>query len=447
MTDAGQPQGRGSFFSDVLKIGLTRVAVVGMTVLTGVLIARLLGAEGRGLVAVLTVVPVIIVTASDFGVKQSAAYFIGRKVLSTETVVGSFLFVGSLATALSALICLLYFAATWSPAYSWLLVALAIAATPMIILKNYATGVFLGTQHIANFNRAHWLSPALRLLFVVAFVGLLGWGVGGVMLAQLVAGAALAAYALFLIWRLFGLRQRMNLPASRKLVGLGASYAASLFSLTLLYRVNIVLLQGLGTLAGLGIYTVGANFAEYIWQIPSIMQAVVFSRGANAKDPQVFTSKVVVLVRLTFLAALASGLFIALVSPFVIPFMYGEAFRGSIGVLIAIMPGVVAFCPVQVLQMDLEARGKAWLAACIVVPAIALNVVLGLLLIPHYGAIGAAATSSVVYCAAALVYLVLYSRVSGLRLSDVVVYRRDDFRLLFKYLPTEAVLKYIRPKR
>ncbi|MEL7029392.1 MAG: oligosaccharide flippase family protein, partial [Pseudomonadota bacterium] len=321
-----------------------------MTLASGVLVARLLGAEGRGLVAALAVAPTIVLALCELGIMHSAACHLGRKTFERERIIAALSGIGIVTIVLACAACGAYYAATWLPAYSWPLALLAIAAVPAQVIRSYASGVFLGVQQIKSFNRASWIGPALRLVLIIALAGGLAWGAYGVLAAAAIAGFAISGYALYLVGRIAPLRPRFEMEAWRALIGLGVSFAAALFIMTLLYKINIVLLQRLASLEEVGVYTVGSNLAEYIWQIPGAMTAVIFSRGANAADPDAYTEKLLVLFRLTLATGLVGACAIAAVAPFLIPFVYGADFERSATVLIAMLPGVTAFMVYKVLN-------------------------------------------------------------------------------------------------
>ncbi|MEM9750974.1 MAG: oligosaccharide flippase family protein, partial [Pseudomonadota bacterium] len=342
MTTLATPP-RRSFLSDVFSVARTRAAVLVMNVASGVLVARLLGAEGKGLVAALTVAPAMILILCELGVVHSAAFHIGKKSASLDRVFGSLLMIGVVTTLFGVAICALYFKATWLPAYNWALVGLAIGTIPAAVFRSYASGVFLGTERIQLFNRASWIPPLTRLVLILALTGALGFGAYGAIGAQLAAGVAMALYAASLLRGLSSARPRFEWETTRAIASLGVSFAISLFLMTMLYKINIVLLQRMNTLEELGVYTVGANLAQYIWQIPAAMTAVVLSRGANAADADAYTKKVLVLFRLTIIVGVLGAGAIALAGPILIPLVYGESFAPSAQVLAAMLPGVTAF--------------------------------------------------------------------------------------------------------
>jgi O-antigen/teichoic acid export membrane protein len=222
---------------------------------------------------------------------------------------------------------------------------------------------------------------------------------------------------------------------ARKLSRLGFVYGLSIFAITLNYRLNIVMLQQLSDLKQVGLYTLGTTFAELIWQIPAALTAIVFSRSATAEKDVEFTGKVLVLARIALAAGTLVAIGLAIAGPYFIPFLYGQQFAPSAIVLTTMLPGIVAFIIFKIFNVDLAGKGKPWAAMAVVAPCFLLNILAGFLLIPSYGAIGAAMAASISYCAAAIGFVVLYSRVLKVPLADIVLFRRSDFELLAAKVP------------
>jgi Na+-driven multidrug efflux pump len=99
-----------------------------------------------------------------------------------------------------------------------------------------------------------------------------------------------------------------------------------------------------------------------------------------------------------------------------------------------LVPGIVAIVVHKVLNMDLAGRGKPYVALWSFLPALALNIVLNLLLIPLWGAAGAALATSASYGIAAVGFLIHYSRETQVPLMEVVTYSRADFEFVPRLL-------------
>lgn len=429
------PPARRSFLADTLSVVRTRVVIQVVGVVTSIITARYLGPDGKGLVAALTVAPAILNTFAELGVRQAAAYHIGRKLDQPAEVVASVTSLAVLTGALSIALCIGYALMTWRTEYSWLLVALAVAGVPLGIFRSYMSGVFLGLQQIARFNAVGWIPPTLVLALVLVLVAGAGLGPLGVLLSSLLAFGLMTVVVVRMVLTVAPIRFGFDPGLLRRLIGLGLVYAVALFMMTLNYKVGIVLLNKMGTLEDVGLFTLGVNLAELIWEIPAAVGVLVFARSANAHDDGAFSRRVLVLMRLAFLAAVAAGACLVVLGPLLIPLVYGAEFAPSAHILNWMLPGTIAFALFLIANRDLAGKGKPWVSLLVVGPGLALNVGLGLVLIPLYGAVGAAMAASASYVLATVAFLVLYCRIQGFGLADLVAYRRADLRMLADRVP------------
>jgi len=416
-----------SFARDMLSVVTSRIVTKGCQFLIGVVSARLIGPEGRGLIAALNVAPEIALTFSQLGVRQSVAFFIGKKLYEPAQLVPTLIGLTLLANLTAFAACMAYYYFTGLTQQSWVLLALALAPIPFSLLTNYAAGVFLGKQMIVRFNRVNWVPMALNLFLVIAIGWAANLGIVGIMTAALVAAAVSCGFALYLLNTVSPLKIGFNREIARKLTSLGIVYAVALFLMTLNYRLPILLLQNLSNIGELGIYAVGQTLALIIWEMPAMLSNLIFSRGVNAKDNEAFGDNVVVLTRMVVLAGVVVAIGCALVGPFAIPLLYGAEFARSAAVLTILLPGTVAFMAFKILHMDIAGRGRPWVSMPVVVPCMVINTVLSITVIPRYGADGAAAMTSASYVLAALVYVVIYSRITGRSIASIVLYKRSDF--------------------
>jgi O-antigen/teichoic acid export membrane protein len=204
-------------------------------------------------------------------------------------------------------------------------------------------------------------------------------------------------------------------------------FALALFVIQLNYKVDIMLMHRLTTVSEIGVYTIGVGIAQLTWALPQGITTALFSHSANAKDEQVFSRKVARLFRITVLIALMliAGLYI--MTPYVIPILYGEEFRRSVRVLQLLLPGVFCLLSLKILNMDLAGRGRPGISLCIMLPALLINIFLNILLLPRYGAYGAAIATSASYSVGGIGMMMLYCRVSGLTLRELWRYGKSDF--------------------
>jgi O-antigen/teichoic acid export membrane protein len=406
-----------------------------MQFVSSLIIARLLGPDGRGMISALTVPSQLAVSVSEMGVRQSTAFHLGRGIIPLGRLQPTLLAMVPIASAAAIILSLIYFEFAGVAEGDWTLRVLAVVTIPLSLSASYASGVFLGQQRIAEFRKTSWRPGLISLILVILLGWAAGWGVYGVMLATAGGALAASAYALFLLGKEQPLRLGFDRAVAVQLQRKGISYAASLVVLMLNYRIMILLLTRLGTLTDVGLYAQAIAIAELIWEVPTMLGSLVLSRGVNAKDETLFSRKVLLLARLAFVAALGLSIFVGFAAKYLFPILYGHRFEQSADICVLLLPGIVAFIVFKVLNIDLAGRGKPWAAMIIMVPVLVLNVALGWMMIVRYGAMGAAIASSACYLVATAGYIFLYKRVTGLTMRDILLPQPEDLMTIRRALP------------
>src|SRR5690606_18200327 len=126
----------------------------------------------------------------------------------------------------------------------------------------------------------------------------------------------------------------------KSLLKLGIIYAVSLLIINLNYKIDIILLDKLSNQYEIGIYSKGANFIQYLWNIPMMLSTIIFARSASAKDGIAFSRKTAQLLRLSLLIIGFAALIMAFFSDFLINIMFVHQFEESALILQTLAPGV-----------------------------------------------------------------------------------------------------------
>lgn len=440
---ATKDKGKSSFGMDVIGIAVSRFFLRFAGFFSNLIIARLLGAEGRGLISALTTPSQVAVTVSELGIRQSAAFHIGRGLYPTERIVPTLFAMIPIASAIGIGVSWLYFDYAGVASDSWELRALAVTLIPLALITAYCNGIFLGEGSIAAFRKTNWRPAFVSLALLLLLGWAAGLGIYGALIAPLGGALLGAGYALFLVRKSTPLRIGFDREIAKSLQRKGFSYAAAFIVLTLNYRLMILLLTRVSTLDQVGIYAQAILIAELIWEIPNALTGIVLSRAVNSKDEKQFSAKVQVLARISFVAAVLISLGIAIVAPFVFPFVFGREFAASATVCTILLPGIVAFIVFKILSIDMAGRGKPWATMIVMIPILILNVGAGWWAIENAvagsAANGAAAVSSACYVLAAIGYAILYSRMTGYPIREIVRFRRTDFDMVLKALPLKKL--------
>lgn len=430
-----------SFIKDLFSVGFAKGAIIIFGICTSSIVARWLGPDKVGVVAVLMIYPAIFMSFGSLGVRQSVTYFTGKKIYSDQQIASSVFFIWMFTSLLSIAICFFLIRCFSSSGSNLLYVLLALLPIPFKLFVTYLSGISLGKNDISTFNRINWLPPLFILLAVVCLVVLFDIGIPGVILAY-----AIGPFVLFVIFmsRII-FKDRINLtfnpPIIKSLISLGLVYAFALVINVLNYSFDVILLDKLSSSYEVGIYSRGSGLAQYLWQIPMILGTIVFARSAIAKDGKAYSLKVVQLMRLSMIAVGLGSLLLFAISPFVIQLLYGVEFFDSIIILRVMLPGIFLLTMFKVMNMDLAGKGKPWVAIKAMGPALVTNISLNILMIPQYGALGAAMASVISYTLATLLFIKFYRDESSLGLRQILYYRKADFD------PIVSVIEKIRKKK
>jgi len=172
-------------------------------------------------------------------------------------------------------------------------------------------------------------------------------------------------------------------------------------------------------------YGVAASLAQVVWYVPNSVGVVLFPRLSNVSVEQIhqITARV---CRNTL--AITSLIVVGMltVSWFLVPLVYGLAYRATVPPLLILLPGVLSMCLYKVLSRNFTSRNRQQVSILASSTALALNLGLGWILIPQWGVVGAATASTVGYAAAGIVLLVFFLRDSRLPWQNVLLPRWDE---------------------
>lgn len=416
-----------SFFSDLIGVGISRIFIITFSLATSIIIARVLGPENNGIIAALLVYPSLFMSIGSLGVRQSTAYFLGKNIFEEEDIKTAITQIWFLTSILSVIICFCLMHFFSKSGDNLLYVVLALIPIPFTLFNTYNSGIFLGKNEIGMFNKIGWVPALILLLLTIILIVIFSRGISGYLLAM-IGGPIFISFVLLFknkFIRAFSIHFKWNVV--KQMLGLGMIYAISLLVINLNYKLDIILLDSLSVPFETGIYSKGSAITQYLWQIPMMLSTIVFARSAVSKDDKAFSLKISQLLRLSIVAIGLGSVVLLILSELIIVGMFGEAFRGSISVLNILLPGVLLLTFFKVMNMDLAGKGKPWIALKAMIPALLVNIVLNVLLIPDHGADGASFASTVSYTCAALLFLHFYSKEVDIPIKAILRYKRTDF--------------------
>ena len=416
-----------TFLKDISRVGLSKVIIIFSGLASSIITARYLGPEKNGIIAALIVYPGLFMTVGSLGVRQSATYFLGKKIYSEKEIKIAITQIWLFTTLISLMTCFILMRNFSNSGDKLFWVLLALAPLPFSLFNTYNSGIFLGKNDIKTFNKINWIPSLLSFTGVVIFVISIKMDVSGALMASIFGPLIMSLILLFKNKLIQSFNFRYNWTIIKSMLSVGIVYALALLIINLNTRVDIVILDKLSSPTEMGIYAKGSSLVQYMWQIPMILGTIIFARSSVSKRDKEFSLKVTQLLRISFFIISILAILLYVVSPTLILTLFGNKFFGSILVLRLLLPGVVIYTIFIVMNMDLAGKGKPWVSMKAMVPALIVNIVLNLLVIPEHGANGASLSSTISYTIAGLLFLHFYSKEVKIPIKEILKYKKTDF--------------------
>jgi len=422
--------GKRSFLKDVTGVVTTRIFLILAGLLISVVLSRKLGPAGFGLYSAILVLPQVVISFAQLGMRASSIFHIGRKQYEQSEIAGSVLIVLALTSLLAILVTWAGFLFLNEESYTGLYIVLVLLSLPFRMAMAYLGGIFLGREQIGRSNFINWFAEFLHLLAVIIFVWLLDRGIAGALLGMLASHAVITIWALYTINKEIGIRMKFHADVMKSLLSMGVLFAMTFGIIQLNYRIDILLLQELSTMDEVGFYSLGVSIAEKLWQLPLAIGVVLMSRTANAQDQELINRMTARLVRVSLVVIIIASAMLFLFSQWLVPVIWGEKFRASIPTVQYILPGIIFISVYRILHSRLAGIGKPQYSMFVFAPALVLNILLNLWWIPRHGAFGAVMATNVSYTLGTLAYIFVYSKIVKMPVAEIIRYRKDDFAFI-----------------
>ena len=280
-----------SFIKDLASIFKSRISIIVFNLVKVSIVARILGPEMNGTLAIIMVYPELFIIAGSMGVRKSSAFLIAKKTESKETLYKSILQLWIFTSLLS--VCISFFLLKYGSTIDLSEHIIIIAISPIIfsILNNYMSGIYLGENKMKEFNQINWIPSLVNLIFVSLFLFFFNLKIEGVLLAIVLSQLTVSIILVKKIKILSYFSWNIDFKVIYKILKYGMSFALALLLLNLNYRLDIIMMDYLSTNFETGLYSKSVALVQYLWQVPALISILIFSRGASAKDSLQFSKK------------------------------------------------------------------------------------------------------------------------------------------------------------
>lgn len=414
-----------------------RIAILISGIINSVIIARILGPEGNGIYSLVVLLPTILLIFSDFGISSASVYYISKKKYFPSEVFGMNIIYSILVGTILILVGLIityFFNNKLFPGIERKYLLIALLVIPIQIFFLLAINILLGLQKIKEYNLIILINNYIFLVLIAIFLLKFHFGITAAIVTNITSILIASIILYFFIKYHVG---KATFTLNKKRVKDFFSYGINIYIKTVLTflqsKLGIILLNIFLNPTAVGLYSVGITITEKIQIISQSVNILIFpkiSSESNKKIVKEFTPLVCRnILFITFLIVLT----LFFVSKQIIIFLYSKQFLKSIVPFQILLIGIVSASGNEIIFTDLMGRGKPFLITPVCIFSIILNLMLNILLIPRLGIIGAAWSLVITYTLNFLITLIIYIRISGNKINDIILIKKSDF-LYYKKL-------------
>jgi O-antigen/teichoic acid export membrane protein len=405
----------GSGKNGLIGTLLASAAVAAASLCSGLILARSLSPDLRGVLATILLWPTMLTIFSDLGLGFAVAYFVAkepaaRSALWTTSLVYA-LAAGTLVGVAGAVIVPSLVGLTGAAAAD---LRLAMSIVPASHVASFGSMLLLGSGWLREYNvvRAY-----LNVGYALGVALLMAAGLAGVhtyalayITAQL-SGAVLATA--LVLWRI---RPRLawSGPLLKPLFAYGGkAYISSVVAQTNL-RLDQMIMSAVVPFAELGKYVVAVAMSSTVAPLYTTLAIVALPQVTRHNEAEAGGRESVRYFQLGVLAGVPVMIVAALAMPWLLPLLFGSQYPGAVLPAQILMLATLSQGMNVILGNCLRGLGRPGLPAIAEGIGVVVTVALLWLVLPVLGAVGAALTSLLAYSAAAATQVLFVTRAGGL---------------------------------
>jgi O-antigen/teichoic acid export membrane protein len=400
-----------------------QAAIFGISIFSSVLIARFLGPDGKGVLAILLRVAGVAIAFAQWGIQESLLPFVRENRYSLKSLSGSALALGFVLGSIAAVIVLLaypFLADSALKGVSFSQLGYIVLSIPVSL-----TGLFLARfvqlRSTLSYNVGQVLVALVSVFgYVVSFAL---WqtnvmaGIIGYILAQMVA---------FCVYASLGRRNKVlaltvDRKIMRELLGSGSSMQIGLVATYLGTQIGVFILNNFSTSAEVGLFTTAIGLVSLLLffstAVRIVLQAQMVSTNVNEDLPHL-TAK---MARHSLVWLLIGGIVLGFLGRSLIVLLYGKAFADAYPMLLCLIPGTIALGIAQVIASYFVAARRLLFTSIAAILVVLVNWLLMVFLGKSLTGISASIVQTISLTLWLIVYVVWFCRTSDLSPSVFVL--------------------------
>jgi O-antigen/teichoic acid export membrane protein len=397
-----------------------KVISTGISFIIGIIIARTLMPDGRGIYAFTTSTAVLIGTLGALGMGNASVYLINNKGYDLKKTYNT-LFWFSIAVSI-LLILITKFTYFFIPRLFNNLNNSYVNEICLLILLNmvntFINPILLTKLNIRKMNIINVSTTILQLILLV-----FGWGLKIITIRYCVIIYIITLLAnVFLIVilerALYLFRFSIDLDILKSTFIYGMKIYAGNVAFLLHLSFDTYLINYFCTSYEVGIYSVSVSIAQLMFLIPNTIGPLIYSYWSKSNDLEI--NSIFRALRSFLYVIFIISIFLLLFGKIIITTLFGLSYSNAYIPLVILLPGIVFMSLNYILYNYFSAIGEPQVSSIITIISVVINIALNIFLIPIYKSSGAAVASLISYTLSSIITMIIFNRKLKLSFKETI---------------------------
>lgn len=387
-----------NFASKVIETFGVRIFLIVLGLFITVIVARILGPEGRGIFAVATSITMIGVQFGNLGLHAANTFYVAKDESILSTILGNSLFLSFFVVTIIVSILYLFFIfyPSFSPLHDNKILFISLISIPIALSYLLLSNILIGLHKIREYNTLEIINK-IAILFATAFIFLFAHITIEYFLLAILSGNVAALLVAKIIYQKSVQKITYSFTLFKEHIHYGfKAYLAAFFAFMVI-RSDILMVDYYLGAKEAGYYSIASSMAEMVYLLPTIIGMLLTPKIIQTDGYEAKLRIVKKIAWMTTGMMLLFCLLSALIAEFMVKLLFGEVFMPSVYPFIWLMPGIIFLSINTIFQNYFAAIGMP--VVVIYTPLIALiaNITMNKYLISSIGISGASMSSSISY--------------------------------------------------
>lgn len=414
----------------------SKILCLASSMFISIYIARFLGPDAKGTYYILVQLVAILATVALLGLDYSVIYYLGKGLYARRTVLTSNLITFLVSIGVAVLLLLLSqirFSGNALLKYDFSYLAIIAIVIPFMNSSRLNSAVLMGFNRYVSFNI---MNVALYLTMIVSFfifVVIFKMGLTGALISFLLSYMIMSVIYWVITLNFGGMSKKLSETTEKVKTKTLLKYGSKVFLvpilLLLLYRIDSFFLSYHMAISSVGFYSVALSIVELLLFIPESTGTILFPKLMYVKPEDIgksflFIFKISVVITLSAELVLCAGI------KYILPFIYGNVYMESVKLAYVLLPGIFAMSTYYLFASYFQALGKPGIVTFVLIVAFIVKLVLCILLIPKFGSIGAAISSTGAYAVCFIMFLLIFRERSRFKMKEIFTLQKEDLNII-----------------